>query len=66
MELIAIVLGIFLGYFAGLLQGGIHIYRDAKPAAPKKDESPVYNEDFSHELPPEMQEYFVKNSGYIK
>lgn len=61
-----IVFALLAGYVIGLLQKGIHIYKDQKPVAPKKEEKPVYNEDFSHELPPEMQKYFVENQGYIK
>ena len=61
------MLAIALGYVIGLLQGGIHIYTDKKPLVPgSKNEEPQYNKDFSHNLPPEMQEYFTKNSGYIK
>lgn len=62
------MLAIALGYVIGLLQGGIHIHMNKKPVAPvtKKDEEPQYNEEFSHLLPPEMQEYIHKTGGFIK
>lgn len=66
--LIFIVLtSLALGYCVGLVQGGIHIYTDKKPLVPSaKNEEPQYNEDYTHLLPPDMQEYFKKNSGFIK
>lgn len=64
---ICIIVALVAGYVIGVLQGGIHIYTGEKPVAPKKkNEEQEYNKDFSHMLPPEMQQYFQKNNGYMK
>lgn len=67
MTALSIVFGIVAGYVIGVMQGGIHIYTDKKPLVPSaKNEETQYNEDYTHLLPPDMQEYFKKNSGFIK
>lgn len=63
---IALIVAILAGYVIGLLQGGVHIYTGNKPTAHKKNEEPVYNEDYSHMLPPDVQDYLLKNNGQIK
>lgn len=49
-----------LGYAIGVLQGGIHIYKDAKQS--KADEL-KHNEAV---VPHEYQQYFDQNDGIIK
>lgn len=70
MEMLILIIAIALGYGIGLLQGGIHIYTGNKPLAPsakvQEPEEPQYNPDFSSDLPQEVQDYFVQNSGHIK
>lgn len=69
MEFLLIVLAaIAFGYTAGILQKGININitNGPKPLVPKHGEEPVYNPDSTHLLPPEMQEYFLKNNGQMK
>lgn len=69
MTALVIVLAIVAGYVIGVMQGGIHIYTNKKPVAPvveNEETQSQYNEDYSSLLPPEMQEYFKKNSGFIK
>ena len=64
---ICTMIALITGYIIGLLQGGVHIYTGNKPTAPtKKNEAPVYNEDYSHMLPPDVQDYLLKNNGQIK
>lgn len=61
------IVALLAGYIIGITTGGVHIYTGNKPAAPsKKNEEPVYNEDYSHMLPPDVQDYLLKNNGQIK
>lgn len=69
MEFLLIILAaIIFGYAVGIMQKGIHIsiQNGPKPLVPKPDEQPQYNQDFSHMLPPDVQDYFQKNNGQIK
>lgn len=64
---ICTMIALVTGYIIGVVQGGVHIYTGIKPVAPSnKNEEPVYNEEYSHMLPPDVQEYMLKNNGQIK
>ncbi len=62
MEIIVTVITLFFGYVVGLVQGGIHIYTGEKPKSQHKEQE--YNQDYSSNLPPEVQQYYDKTSGF--
>lgn len=66
MEYLAIVIALGLGYVVGLLQNGINISTAATKISTDNEGNPQYNEDFSHLLPPEMQQYMQQHQGFIK
>ena len=69
MEFLLIVLAaVTFGYVAGTIQKGIHINinNGHRPLVSSDGKEPQYNEDYSHLLPPEMQEYYLKNNGQMK
>lgn len=57
-----IVVAFCLGIVVGLLMKGIHIHHHHSRQAEVPKE---YNESSASELPQEMQDYALKNSGYI-
>lgn len=67
--IIVILASILLGFVLGYMSKGINItinHKD-KPETPvTQDGQPVYNPDYSELLPPEVQEYYEKNHGYMK
>lgn len=65
---ICTMVGLLVGYLIGMLQGGIHINinNGHRPLVSSDGKEPQYNEDYSHLLPPEMQEYYLKNNGQMK
>lgn len=66
---ICTLVGLVTGYLIGVIQNGmkITINNGIRPLAPKgENDEPVYNQDSTHLMPPDMQEYFLKNNGQMK
>ena len=67
--IIVILAGILLGFVIGYFSKGINItinHKDKAEIPVTTDGKPVYNEDYSALLPPEVKQYYEENHGYIK
>ena len=63
--LASILLGFVIGYFSKGINITIH-HKDKQEIPVTNEGKPVYNEDYSALLPPDVQEYYEQNHGFMK
>ena len=63
------ILSMLFGFLAGYLSKGVTIvvnHKDKQEIPVTSEGKPAYNEDYSSLLPPEVQEYYEQNQGFMK
>lgn len=67
--MITVIIALSVGFTMGYLSKGISItinHKDKTEIPVTSDGKPTYNEDYSALLPPDVQEYYEKNQGFMK
>ena len=67
--MITVILALAVGFTIGYLSKGVEItihHKNKAEIPVTTDGKPVYNEDYSALLPPEVKQYYEENHGYTK